>query len=582
MKFRLPKKLSMAATLALAFGGMMALALGIVIFGSFMTAGKNTQDLMSERTNLILDYLTEEVRDFLGPAERALQTTAELFAAHGDDMDTIDGVVRGIQRSLPQIIGIGIITNGTHLRIIGDVPKGMVREQIFPESIFEHAAGEPENDGVYWVDPVYSPEIDETFLNARLHLPDVDGMSRTLVTGVRIDVIAGLLNQLAEKIGQQVFILHGRDHVVAHTGFHADDYDLGIHQPLPRLDQIDDKYLRHIWQDGRHKIKIFDGQIDGEAWVVPAHDYAYGYIYRDIPDFATLPWIVGLYLNLRDNDDEITRLFRSAGIALAISIVAILLTLKLGKKLSLPVERLAARAEAIRGLDATALEPLPESRIRELNEASMAFNAMGSALHWFETYLPKRLVAQLMQHGSPDNVLSEEREVTIMFTDIVAFSSRANMLTPAQTAAFLNGHFDQLSACVAAEDGVIDKYIGDSMMAFWGAPQIQPDHAERAIAAALRIREALAGGDVGLRIGIHTGKALVGNIGANDRLNYTVVGDAVNIAQRIEQHGRAVMSDNNVTILISRATIAQCAVDGQSMGSVTLRGQNAAIELVAL
>ena len=148
-----------------------------------------------------------------------------------------------------------------------------------------------------------------------------------------------------------------------------------------------------------------------------------------------------------------------------------------------------------------------------------------------------------------------------MFTDVSGFTRTASLLSPSQTARFLNAHFALVGRCLEAEGGTIDKYMGDGLMAFWGAPDAQPDHVERACRAAQAIAQAVATdneirgtmglGRVQMRIGISTGPALVGNIGAPNRVNYTLVGDTVNVAQRLEQLGKDLPGADDVTTLIT-------------------------------
>jgi class 3 adenylate cyclase len=133
-----------------------------------------------------------------------------------------------------------------------------------------------------------------------------------------------------------------------------------------------------------------------------------------------------------------------------------------------------------------------------------------------------------------------------------------------ETAAFLNRHFGLLALCIDAENGTIDKYIGDAIMAFWGAPDRMDDHAARAVRAARRIAETIAADNarrarkglrpVRVRIGIHTGPAVVGNIGTPERVNYTIVGDTVNDAQRLEALGHKLDDGADVTVLLSAVT----------------------------
>lgn len=582
MTIRWPsRKFSVASVLALAFGGMMTLALGIVIIGSFSAAGRNTQMLIADRTNLVLDHVTREVDHFLSPAELALTSLAELLNAGATDRGEIDAIALGILKSTPQLGGMAIVRPDGRLRFLGRGPDASDTQTAVDTLTSQFKIAE--RSGVVWSDPFWSDSAKSTIINAQLRLTDDDEGARLLVTGVFLDRFVMLLNQLANDIGQKVFVLHNRDFVIGYTGFDVNNYDLNAGSPLPSLVDIDEPVLRRIWgEDSEPTERIGSPRLRGDARLVLAPGKAYGMIYREVSDFAQLPWLIGMQVDFEEQGDEFDRLLRSGVIALSVSAIAIFITLRLGKRLSLPFVRLADRATALQDMRLEGLPTLPSSLIKEVDQANGAFNAMSGAMHWFETYLPKRLVQHLMADGSPEDILSQERVVTVMFTDIVAFSSRTAMLTPVETAAFLNDHFDSLQGAVAAEDGLIDKYIGDGMMAFWGAPQEQPDHAARAIAAAYRIREKLAELDIALRIGLHTGPVLVGNIGASERLNYTIVGDTVNIAQRIEQFGKELPDVQKVTILASTVTIAHARAQGTIIGAPVLRGQNLPLELVRL
>jgi adenylate cyclase len=183
----------------------------------------------------------------------------------------------------------------------------------------------------------------------------------------------------------------------------------------------------------------------------------------------------------------------------------------------------------------------------------------------------------------------------VLFTDIVGFTEIAGRLPAPQLAEFLNRHFGLLAGCIDAEQGTVDKYIGDSVMAFWGAPAIQTDHAVRAcraakaIAATLREdnerRSAKGLRPVRLRIGIHTGPAVVGNVGAPGRINYTLIGDTVNTAQRLEQLGKEIDTGaDDVVVLISSETAA-CLDDTfslQPLGEQELRGRSESLTVFRL
>jgi adenylate cyclase len=185
-----------------------------------------------------------------------------------------------------------------------------------------------------------------------------------------------------------------------------------------------------------------------------------------------------------------------------------------------------------------------------------------TGLRWFETYVPKSLLPILLERDEP-TLEPKELEVSVLFTDIIGFSHTGERLEAPHLADFLNRHFALLGECIQAEGGTIDKYIGDSVMAFWGAPLPQSDHAERACRAALAIAAHLAADNerrhakdrppVRIRLGLHCGTALAGNIGAPGRINYTLVGDTVNVAQRLEQFGKQVDDSVADAIIIASA-----------------------------
>ncbi len=278
-----------------------------------------------------------------------------------------------------------------------------------------------------------------------------------------------------------------------------------------------------------------------------------------------------------------------------ILIVSMLGAYLLGSGLTRPMRRLAMAASGVYDLDvAPAGRTVGRSLFRELDAAAEAVNALLSGLYGSKTYLPRGLMTRLIR-GNVESVVSEERDVTVMFTDIYGFTSLAANQTSRELVEFLNQHFTLLAGSVEAEDGTIDKYIGDCMMAFWGAPDDQPDHAERAFRAALDISSRIRQHNVErredgldpvrLRIGLHSGPAIVGNIGAPGRVNYTIVGDTVNVAQRIEGLSKELHQDTrDAVILISAATIEALGGGLQdfSLGTHVLRGRYGPIEIYRL
>ncbi|WP_119304299.1 adenylate/guanylate cyclase domain-containing protein [Dongia deserti] len=165
----------------------------------------------------------------------------------------------------------------------------------------------------------------------------------------------------------------------------------------------------------------------------------------------------------------------------------------------------------------------------------------------FALYLPEAELDRLTARDELPALGGEVRAVTILFSDIAGYSGLSESLTPAALVADLNRYFARMTEIVQRHGGFVDKFIGDGILAVFGAPLAESRHAEAAVQAGLEMMAALAGGPaltlngkpIRIRIGLHTDRVIVGNIGAPNRFNYTVVGDGVNLASRLEGVGKA-------------------------------------------
>jgi adenylate cyclase len=181
------------------------------------------------------------------------------------------------------------------------------------------------------------------------------------------------------------------------------------------------------------------------------------------------------------------------------------------------------------------------SRVAELENLSNAIADMAGGLAAFRKYIPADLVRMLLREGVEPRPGGSVRTLTVMFTDIAGFTGLSERLGD-QIIPLLSGYLDVMSREVNTHGGTIDKFIGDAVMAFWGAPMANADHAVDACRAALACQRSLrasgltddSGRPLKARIGVNSGDMLVGNIGSEFRLNYTVIGDAVNVASRLE------------------------------------------------
>lgn len=239
---------------------------------------------------------------------------------------------------------------------------------------------------------------------------------------------------------------------------------------------------------------------------------------------------------------------RSAIIAVAALLLATLAVFMMSLLLSRSIARVAAKTERIRNLDFSDREPVT-SRIREIVRLSGAVERMREGLEVFGRYVSKDLVQQIMRAPESAGVGGVRRDVTVMFTDIEGFSLISETLAPELLTSRLSRYFQALGDAIVGHRGMIDKYIGDSIMAFWNAPEPDEQHVANACRAALDAaaagrRLADKWGTRGraafrTRFGLHTGSAVVGNVGARDRINYTLVGAVANQASRLEGLNKA-------------------------------------------
>lgn len=203
----------------------------------------------------------------------------------------------------------------------------------------------------------------------------------------------------------------------------------------------------------------------------------------------------------------------------------------------------------------------------------------------FAQYVPPEVVKRLIAQPELLRLGGELREVTVLFTDLANFTNLSERLSAEQTVQVLTAYFNTMTPLIHASGGTVDKFIGDAIMAFWGAPLPDPQHAQHAVQTALAMQQAMgklvadlqAQGlpPITMRIGIHSGPVVVGNIGAEQRFSYTVIGDTVNLASRLE----AANKNLSTGILLSAATAAQLPshIAVQPLGEIHVAGKAAAI-----
>jgi adenylate cyclase len=201
-------------------------------------------------------------------------------------------------------------------------------------------------------------------------------------------------------------------------------------------------------------------------------------------------------------------------------------------------------------------------------------------------YLPPDVAAEIMRDPDQLALTGERKEIYALFTDLEGFTKLSHAIEPEQLSVLLNRYLDELSDTVLEHGGTIDKFIGDAVVAFWGAPIAREDDADRAVLAAVAMYQAgeefRRSADPSLppigctRVGLHRGEAVVGNFGGERRIQYTALGDGMNTAARLESANKALKT----TILVSGEVVKQSSLDlFRPMGRIVLSGRATPIEV---
>jgi adenylate cyclase len=238
----------------------------------------------------------------------------------------------------------------------------------------------------------------------------------------------------------------------------------------------------------------------------------------------------------------------------------------IGWLLGRSVRSLAVETDRIRRFDFATPPRLVRSLVREIDDLGRSVATMGMVVQDFTRFVPKRLVQQLVTSGAALSLGGSRRQITILFSDIANFTHITENAEPEQVMLFTSRYLATLSEVIMRHGGTVDKFVGDSVMAIWNAPADDPDHVAHACAAVLACRDANRALNDAFardgwpafrtRFGVHTGEAVVGNVGSADRMSYTVLGAAVNLASRLESLNRRYGTE----ILVSEA-VRNAAMD---------------------
>ncbi len=579
-------QIPLRSALVLGSGGLMLLAVAVSLFLGYRGARETTVELLTDQAETVISGTIHVIERELDPIVDQGDWIAQEFAS--GDIDFSDPkrlalFVRGALAATPELTRLALFTPdflerfytraGGHAELLDRSSDAELRQLL--GSIREQR-------GASWGAPIWVDDLGETVINLRTPLFREGRFLGVLIQGVSIARLSRTLSKEAATDDFVYFVLYDRMQVLAHPLLVDTRKVFSDAEPLPALAMFGDRSLVEIWSSDRTPFQYIRHNSTVQGGVVSVDDHRYVFIHRELRHYADKPLTVGVYFdrNVAENFEQILRLRRIAYAGGAILVLSVIAALLVGRAIGRPILRLSDAAKQIKGGDLDAFETLPRTAFREITDASMSFNAMVQGLKernlvrgLLGKYVPEDVAKNLIKDGGAIEPISTE--ATIMFTDIAGFTTLSESMTPEEMVHMLNDYFTVMADILEDHGGVIAQFQGDGLIAMFNVPVADPQHAAEAVRSALQIQKVVgersfAGHVLSCRIGLASGAVIAGSVGASDRLTFTVYGDTVNLASRLEQMNK----EYGTRILVHRRT-AELAGDFpfESKGEVTVRGR---------
>ncbi len=595
------RSIPISRLLLIAVGSLVLLAGGSVL----LLLRATSEHLLLKVGNRVLlrtmDVVEIVVRGQLDPAQLQVESVGRMLSAPKFDLsnrDQVADVLRGALASTPQVRMLTYCDSGLQfVSAVRDADGDSIAIDRYDGSGSETAqsldAMMRSADAARWGELIAVETLDRTLLNVSYPLRRDGEYHGFLAAGLTTREMSRVAANIQDVLGVSTYLTLGGGRILAHPALVDDDRAesaSGLFQQL--TDSHDQNATVTIRDADPDDAADALGEVETFEFTYDKHDYA-GFV-RSLHDYGEPPLAIGAYCSAELVHAPMRLLYTAGAIGFVVLAVALAIAAWLSRAVAKPIRRVSAGVAQIGQLDLNDVGEMASSPLREVDDLARSFNRMLAALRAFSTYVPHKLANLVVQGVVGASVASEERELTVMFTDIAGFTSLSEGMNAVEVADFINEHLTMLAQCVEGTGGTIDKYIGDALMAFWGAPQRMENTSAAACHAAVLMAQRLkddnqrrvAAGKqpIRLRIGIHTGPLVVGNIGAPGRINYTVVGDTVNVAQRLESLGKQVDTGAEVVILLSAATADQLAGEFvlHPEGEFQLRGKQRDVSVLRL
>ncbi|MDP2698177.1 adenylate/guanylate cyclase domain-containing protein [Thalassospira sp.] len=358
--------------------------------------------------------------------------------------------------------------------------------------------------------------------------------------------------------------------------------------PLPNINDIGDPVLANLGRSERldytgtntsrpdSDVQISGLELDNEFKLI---------VTKQIDDTPFGTALIGMHFEESLFNEEWNRLVLSSVLGGFVMLLSLAVAIIIARNFTHPIRRFAAATRKLENDLPQDLPVLPGSRIREYDDAARSFNHMVAGLrdrerisNLFGKFLPRSIAKQLLASGTDSGVLPPQQcEATVLFVDIAGFTALCEQLQPPRIVAMLNTYFDMITNIIEEHGGIITQFQGDAVLAVFNAFDELQDHADAALDTAINIQKSVRttrfdGQELRCRCGINTGGMIAGNVGATDRLSFTVHGDAVNSAARLETENKILGTE----ILLSETTRDLLSAPERVIraGEIQLRGRS--------
>ena len=614
-RFRYP----ITAIAVVGLGALVALSVGVSLYLGLSSAAENTRRLIAQRSETLVSDLDRRITSQLQPVVRQARWAVEQIERGNvkmEDSQALNTFMRFVLGATPHLAEIAITDpRARSRRWTGTSAQPLVEEWSDRPDVTAWLEARASQTGPRWRAPLWSATLGTTVLHLDTPIR-IDGkFAGVFSQAVIISDLSQHIASVGAETGVIPFILYGRDHVLAHPLLiswtpSVTDRD----HPLVALAALGDAVLERIWAPGNHELYLLGGMTEASSSRVTVGEDLYVFLYRDIDQFGPQPWTIGAYVRFGTSDlgkwladivraamsgsfentgtihgNEFERVVAAVLAGFAVLVLSVALAAWVGTRASGPIRALAAAARCIEAQGLERVRPLPPSRVAEFDDANRSFNRMVAGLK--ESVLVRETLGRFVPTDVARTLLTEggelsprQSEATVLFCDLEGFTALTETLGPDGIVELLNEYFEVMVGILERYRGVVTQFQGDAILATFNVPVPDPAHAANALRAAIEMqcaakRRTFAGQRVANRVGINTGRVVAGAVGAKGRLSYTVHGDAVNLAARLE----ALNKELGTRILVSEATAAQVeGFDLRPMGEVRVHGQTAPVAVYAL